>query len=169
MRLIVSVFHLSLALALVSFFCGAAFADSSHDRTQVGRSITIGPDEEVSDVTCFGCGVRVRGHVMGDVTSFGGSVVLEDQGQVDGDLTTFAGSVRLDSGTKVGGDVTVFGGHLRRDPSASVGGSVTNMGGVGWLLLLLIVLIPFIVFGALVALLIWLFRRLTQPSVPARA
>jgi Polymer-forming cytoskeletal len=169
MRLIRATFHLSVALTLVSILGGSAIADSPHDRTQVGRSITVGPDEEVSDVTCFGCGVRVRGHVHGDVTTFGGSVVLEDQAQVDGDLTTFAGSVRLDGGTRVGGDVTVFGGRLRREPSASIGGSVSNMGSVGWLLLLLIVLIPFIVLGGLVALLIWLIQRLTRPSLPARA
>lgn len=169
MRMIPLLVRLSLALVLVGCLCGSAFAGGPHDRTQMGRSITIGPEEEASDVTCFGCSVRVRGHVMGDVTSFGGSVILEEQAQVDGDLTTFGGGVRIDRGAKVGGDVTVFGGQIRRDPSAAIGGSVSNMGGAGWLLLLLMVLIPFLILGAFVMLVIWLIRRLTGPSVAAHA
>jgi hypothetical protein len=163
------VVHFAFALALVLLLASSAFADDSHDRTQAGRSITIAPDEQAGDVTCFGCSVRVRGHVTGDVTSFGGGVILEDQAQVDGDLTSFGGNVRLDQGVKVRGDVTVFGGRIRRDPGASIGGSISNMGGMGWLLLLLIVLLPFMVLGGLVALVIWLIRRLTRPSVPAHA
>jgi hypothetical protein len=167
MRSIRSISHLWMVLFLVSFLCTAAFADDSHDRTQVGRNITIAPDEDASDVTCFGCSVRVLGHVSSDVTTFGGSVVVEDQGEVDGDLTTFAGNVRLGKDVKVGGDVTVFGGHLRRDLAASVGGDVTSMGGLGWIIL--IALIPFILLGAFIALIVWLVRRLTQPAVTAPA
>jgi hypothetical protein len=167
MRSIRSIAHLLLALAFVSFLCVAAFADGSHDRTQAGRNITIAPDENASDVTCFGCSVRVLGHVSSDITTFGGSVVVEDQGEVDGDVTTFAGNIRLDKDVKVGGDVTVFGGHLSRDQAASVGGDVTSMGGLGWIIL--IALIPVILFGAFIALIVWLIRRLTQPSVTAAA
>ncbi|HTW57303.1 MAG TPA: hypothetical protein VMD99_04130 [Terriglobales bacterium] len=172
MRLIRSMVHLSMirllmVFVLVSFLYTAAFADGSHDRTQVGRNITIAPDEVAEDVTCFGCSVLVRGHVSSDVTAFGGSVFVEDQGVIDGDLTTFGGNILLDKGAKVSGDVTVFGGHIRRDPSASIGGDVTNMGGPGWLVL--IVLIPFIVLGGFIALIVWLIRRLTRPSVAAPA
>ena len=45
-------------------FRAAAFADGSRDRTQFGRNISIAPGEEASDVTCFGCSIRVRGHVL---------------------------------------------------------------------------------------------------------
>lgn len=168
MRSIRSIVHLLIALFLLSFLCTAAFADGSHDRTQVGRNITVAPDEEASAVTCFGCSVRVRGHVSSDVTTFGGSVIVEDQGEVDGDLTTFGGNILLNKGVKVGGDVAVFGGHIRRDPEASVGGDVTSMGGgLGWLVL--IALIPFILFGAFIALIVWLIRRLTRSSMASSA
>jgi hypothetical protein len=167
MRPIHSIAPLLMAFALVTFLCTAAFADGSHDRTQVGRNITIAQDEEAEDVTCFGCSVRIRGHVSSDVTTFGGSVFVEDQGEIDGDLTTFGGNILLDKGVKVGGDVTVFGGHIRRDPSASIGGDVTSMGGLGWIIL--IALIPFILLGAFIALIVWVVRRLTQPSVAAPA
>jgi predicted acyltransferase (DUF342 family) len=129
MRSIRSIVHLLMALSLMPFLCAAAFGDGSHDRTQAGRNITIPPDEEASDVTCFGCSVRVIGHVASDVTTFGGNVIVEDQGEVDGDITTFAGSIRLDKEVKVGGDVTVFGGHIRRDPASAVGGDLTSMSG----------------------------------------
>jgi len=154
-------------LFMCAVLSAAAFADGSHDRTQVGHSITVGPDEEINEATCFGCSIRVRGHVAGDVTAFGGSVVIEDQGEVAGDATVFGGDLRLDSQVKVAGDVTVFGGRLRRDPAATVGGDVTNFGGAGWMLL--IFALPFVVFGAFVWLLIWLIRRLLRPAAPAPA
>jgi len=142
-----------------------ALADGSHDRTQVGHSITIGPDEQVTDATCFGCSVRVRGQVSGDVTTFGGSIVVEDHGQVGGDATSFGGDVRLDKDVRVKGDVTVFGGHLRRDQAATVGGDVTNFGGAGWMILIFV--LPFVFFGLFVALIVWLIRLLLRPRATA--
>jgi len=139
----------------------------SPDRTQFGRDISVGASEEVSDVTCFGCSIRVRGHVAGDVTAFGGSIVVEDQGQIDGDATTFAGGVRLGRQTKVDGDLTVFGGGIRRDPEATVGGSTTNFGVPISLLFLLV--IPCAVLGGLIALVVFVIRRVTRPSLPAAA
>jgi flagellar biogenesis protein FliO len=67
----------------------------------------------------------------------------------------------------VSGDVTVFGGKVRRDPSATVGGEVTNMSGAGWMIL--IVVLPLVFLGAIIALIVWLVRRLMRPSVPATA
>jgi hypothetical protein len=158
---------LALVLAFVLALATVAFADGSHDRTQFGHNITVGPDENVSEITCFGCSVRIRGHVDGDVTTFGGSIVLEDGAEVSGDTTSFAGEIRLDEGVKVDGDVTAFAGNIRRAPSASVGGDVTNMGGPGWILLIFV--LPLVLFAAFVAFIIWLIRRLLQPSVPAAA
>ena len=84
-----------MGLLLCLAFAATASARESHDRTQVGSNIIIGPGEEVGDATCFGCSIRVRGHVSGDVTAFGGSIIIEDQGQVDGDATAFGGGIRL--------------------------------------------------------------------------
>ena len=154
-------------LIFVTTLSNAAFADRDRDRTQVGSNINIGPEEEVSDATCFACSIRVRGRVSGDVTAFGGSIVIEDQAQVSGSATTFGGDFRIDKAAKVAGDVTVFGGRMRRDPESAIGGDVTNMGGHGWIFL--IFLMPLIILGALVGLLIWVIRRLLRPSVPAAA
>jgi len=154
-----------ILLALTS---GTVFAEDNHDghdRTQMGRNIVVGPDEQVGDATCFGCSIRVKGQVSGDVTAFGGSIVVEDHGQISGDTTSFGGDIRLEDQVKVDGDVTVFGGHIRRDPGAIIGGSVTNMSGGGWIFLIFVA--PFIVLGLLVWFVVWLVRRFTRPALPA--
>lgn len=155
-----------VCLLAVAAFCLPAFADGSHDRTQFGHDVFVGPDEQVSDVTCFGCSVHVRGHVDGDVTTFGGAIVVEEFGEVGGDSTSFGGDVRLDKDAKVQA-ITVFGGRVRRDPQASVEGDVTTFTGSYWLFL--IFGLPFLILGAFIALIIWLIRRLTRPPMPVAA
>jgi len=149
-------------LLLILACCTASLAAQGRERTEVGHRITIGPDEEVSEATCFGCSVHVKGHVAGDVTTFGGSIILEEHGQIDGDATAFGGDIRLEHQVKVNGDVTAFAGRLRRDPEATIGGDVTTFGGGGWMVLFLI--IPLVLFGFLVAGIVWLIRRLLRPS-----
>jgi len=155
-----------MCLLGITAFCAPAFAENSHDRTQFGHDIVVGPDEQVSEVTCFGCSVHIRGHVESDVTTFGGSIVVEEFGEVGSDTTSFGGDVRLDKGAKVRG-VTVFGGRVRRDPQASVEGDVTTFAGSYWLFL--IFGLPFIVLGAFIALIVWFIRRLTRPPMPVAA
>jgi hypothetical protein len=163
-------YHLRL-LPVCLLFCltlsTAASARTSHDRTQVGGNIIIGPGEEVGDATCFGCSIRIRGHVSSDATAFGGSVIVEDQGRVDGDVTAFAGGIRLGNQGSVQGDVTVFGGRIQRDSGATIGGDVTTMGGPGWIVLILGA--PFLFFGLFAVLVVWIVRRLLRPAVPVTA
>lgn len=92
---------------------------------------------------------------------------MEDGGQVDSDATVFGGSVRLAANSKIGGGVTVFGGRVDRDRSATIEGDVAVFTGGLWLFL--IFGLPFVVLGGLVALVVWVVRRFTQPSVPATA
>lgn len=140
----------------------AALAADNPSYTQIGRNITIGPNDKVGDVTCLACNIRVRGQVIRDVTVVGGSIEIEDGGQVGGDLTSVAGSIRLDQTAKITGDVTAVGGNLHRDPQASVGGDVTALSGRGWLAL--IVVVPLIFLGLLVAFVIWGIRRISRPA-----
>ena len=146
---------------------GSAFAEGSHDRTQFGHDIVIEQGEKATDVTCFSCSVRVRGRVSGDLTTFGGTVVIEQDGEVTGDTTVFAGDLRLESGARVR-EVTVFGGQFRRDPSASVRGDVTTFGGGVALWLFIVFGLPFVVVGAFIALIVWLIRKFSRRrAVPA--
>ena len=154
-------------LLFVVTAAATAFAGGAQDRTQVGHNISIGPGEEVSDVTCFGCSIRVRGHVSSDVTALGGSIIVEDEGQIGGDATAIGGGIRLNGGVTVHGDVTAIGGRLRRDPAATIQGDVSNLAGPGWIaLIILVALLPFVLFGLFVALLVWLIRRLLRPASP---
>ena len=157
-----------ILFSLTSVLATSAVAQGSHDRTQFGHDITIGADESASEATCFGCSVHVRGRVDGDVTTFGGSVVVEQDASVGGDTTIFGGDVRLDGGATVKA-VTVFGGRVRRDPGAEVEGDVTNFAGGAGLWLFLIFGLPFVLLGAVIALIVWLVRRFARPSVPVAA
>jgi cytoskeletal protein CcmA (bactofilin family) len=153
------------ALLLFCLACSTvSLAKEAHAYTQVGHNISIGPGEEVNELTCFGCSIRIRGHVAGDVTTFGGSVVIEDQAEVGGDVTTFAGDITLDRTASVGGDVAVFGGQLRRESQARVSGDVTTMGGRGWVVLILFA--PLMMLGLFIALVVWIIQRLRRPAVP---
>lgn len=156
-------FSMLLCLSLSTL----AFADNAHERTQMGHNITVAEGEHVNEATCFGCSVRVRGQVDGDVTAFGGSIIVENGASVGGDATTFGGDVRLDKDVKLSGDVTVFGGRLRRDPGATVGGDVTNFGGPAWILLIFV--LPLMFLGAFIALVVWLIRKLLRVALPATA
>ena len=82
-------------------------------------------------------------------------------------LWLFGGGMRLDRAAKVGGDVTVFGGRIHRDADASVGGDVTNFGGTIWLVV--VFGLPLVLLGAMIALIVWLVRRLMRSSVPVTA
>jgi hypothetical protein len=157
-----------ILFSLACVLATSAVAQGSHDRTQFGHDITIGADESASEATCFGCSVHIRGRVDGDVTTFGGSIIVEQDASVGGDTTSFGGDVRLGGGTKVK-DVSVFGGRVRRDPGAEVEGDVTTFAGGAGLWLFLIFGLPVVLLGAVIALIVWLIRRFTRRSVPVAA
>jgi hypothetical protein len=146
----------------------ASFAATKPDRTSLGHDISVGPNEQVGEVTCIGCSIRIQGQVSGDATAVGGSILLEDQAQVAGEVTAVAGNVQLDKDVKVAGEVTVVGGEIHRDPRASIAGDLTAVGGRGWVLPIL--LAPFVILGLLIALVVWLVqRRRRRPYAPAAA
>ena len=82
----------------------AAFADSPHDRTQFGHDISWDLMRKLTEVTCFGCNVRIRGQGSRATPLFSAEIfVVEDQGEIGGDLTTFGGDVRLEKEPKTSG------------------------------------------------------------------
>jgi hypothetical protein len=159
--------RLLVVLALLTLLAIPALAQSAREHTQFSHDIVIGPDEQSGEVVCFGCSVRIRGHVNSDVTTFGGGITIEDNGEIAGGVTAFGGNVRLNGPVKVNGDLTVFGGRIHRDSSASVGGDVTNFAGGIWIFLIFV--LPLLFLGAFIALIIWLVRTLIRPRVAATA
>lgn len=136
-------------------------ADNDPDRTKFGHDIHVAASENVADLTCFFCSVYVRGNAAGDVTAFGGRVVIEAPAQVAGDVTTILGDVSVNSGTKIAGDLTAVGGSIQRASDSEVGGDVTPIRRGWWLTLLLFS--PLIVLGIIIAAVVWLIQYLRRP------
>jgi len=158
---------LALATFLLLIFTAAAGAKDNPEYTQIGHDIIVGPNQEVGEVTCIGCSIRIRGKVAGEVTTVGGSILIEDQAEVAGEVTAVAGNIRLERNTKVAGGITVVGGEIRRDPEAQVSGDVTSVGGRAWVPVILAA--PFVFLGLLVALVVWMIHRFRRPATPVAA
>jgi hypothetical protein len=155
-----------LSIIIAASLTSTTLMAANADRFQFNHDIRIQADDEVGDVTCLNCSVYVLGKVAGDVTAFNGNVVAEQGAAISGDVTTIHGNSHIENGTQVAGDLTAIAGTVRRDPQATVGGDVNSMGGGGWVFLVL--LLPFIFLGGIVALIIWLVQRSRHPgSVPA--
>jgi hypothetical protein len=165
--MMVSLLRSLILVAVLTLAIPAAFASNGSEITQFGHDIRIGEDQQADVVTCFSCSVYVRGQVGGEITTFGGNVVIEEDGQVGGEVTTFLGDVRMDEGTQIGGEVTVFGGRVRRPPSAKIGGDVTVFQNKAWVYVVL--LGPFLCLGGIIAFIVWLIRRRRPAPVYARA
>jgi hypothetical protein len=161
-----------LAFVLLGVFVAAvglsgnALAKSRPDRTQFNRDIRVESGEKTGDVTCFNCSSYIRGEVSGDATAFHGRIVVETDASVAGDVTSFLGDVRVEPSSKVAGDLTVFGGALHRDTGAAVAGDVTSFENKTWVFLIL--LIPLVLVGLIIALIVWLVQR-SRGTVPVTA
>ena len=129
------------------------------DRVHFFRSINVGPDEEVGDVVCIACSVRMAGTATGDVVAVFGSVSVD--GSVDGDVVAVGGMVRLAEDAIVKGDTVGVGGGVSRHPNASVKGSVVSEAGPGILLGLILgtVVVPLLPIVLIIWLIVWLVRR----------
>lgn len=136
------------------------------DRVQFGSNIDVRDNEDAGSLVCIGCSIHVAGS-SGDVVAIGGSVLID--GTVKGDVVTVGGSTRLGDAAQISGDATTIGGPMYREPGAVIKGDVTSQGaGAGWLVLLLLVIVPLLPVIAIVAFVWWLVSRNRGP-VPARA
>src|ERR1035438_3700835 len=62
------------------------------DQVHIGQSITVGENENVGDLVCIGCSIRVAG-TCGDVVAIGGRIVVD--GKVRGSVVAIGGGVLL--------------------------------------------------------------------------
>ena len=133
------------------------------DQVHIGQSITVGENENVGDLVCIGCSIRVAG-TCGDVVAIGGSIVVD--GKVRGSVVAIGGGVLLGDNAAVSQDLVTVGGHLSRHPNAVVQGDVSVQSGA--FILLGIFLVPLLPLILIVALVVWLVRRNRRP-MPAPA
>src|SRR5215469_5075219 len=107
----------------------SAFAKGAADYTQFGHDIRIATDQKVGELTCFNCSVYVHGQVNGDITTFHGNIVIEQNAAVSGEVTSFLGQIHAATGSKIGGDATVFGGNLVLEQDGMLNGEATSFAG----------------------------------------
>lgn len=93
----------------------------------VGNSVVIEADEEARDVVVFGGRLTIRGRVIGDAVSIGGSVLLESGGEVTGDLAAIGGPATVEAGAEVHGDLISVGNEVQLDDGAILGGKLVEV------------------------------------------
>jgi predicted acyltransferase (DUF342 family) len=153
--IVLAIFVLAAAVLPAS-----AKSGGNSDRVQFGSSINVSEDEQVGDLVCIGCSIRVAG-TCGDIVAIGGRIELE--GHAKGDVVAVGGGVRLGENAQVGGDVVTIGGQLARGNGSEVNGEIVSQGG-GYVIPLLII-VPLIPVILIVALIWWLITRSNRRQV----
>src|SRR5208283_918607 len=152
---------LSALLFVIASPC-ALHARANGDLVQVGRSIVVEEGEEVGDVVCIGCSIRMDG-TCGDVVAVGGSIAVD--GTVKGDAVAVGGGVRLGENASISGDVVTVGGGLSRHANVVVKGDVSSQSGP--LVFLGLIAVPLVPVVLIILLIIWLVKP-NRPRAPAR-
>jgi hypothetical protein len=115
-----------------------AFANKDCQGTQLrpnfGGVVEVRKGEVVcGDVTSFGGKVVIHGEVTGDVVTFGGNVILT--GEVDGNVSLYGGDLFTPERAHINGDIHVCGGNWTEGTGLQLHGSVFRCtGGVNTLL-----------------------------------
>lgn len=106
------------------------------ERVGYGEAVQVHAGERVPEVVAFGDDVHVAGHVVGDATSFGGSILVASTGVVGGDAVSFGGTVEVEDGGVIEGDrvaLGVPGVAPAAAPDAALGAiSEVAAGGESW-------------------------------------
>lgn len=139
-------------LLLAWVLAGGLWGQHQRDRVMLGEDLFVAEGEEVVDVVCIGCSIRVDGRVLGDAVAIAGS--LDIRGRVRGDAVAVMGSVELHPKAAVDGDVVAVMGRATIPDDADVGGDIVSGGDFA----------PIALSGLLVALLLSLVAALlVQP------
>jgi hypothetical protein len=105
----------------------------SADYVRFGEDIRIERDDHVvGDVVSIGGNVIIEGKVSGDCVSVGGNIRLEEGAAVTGDCVSVGGNLTLADSTRVGRDAVSVWGQLRVAPTARVFGDQTEVSGLGF-------------------------------------
>jgi len=88
-------------------------------------SIVIGSNEIVcGDVTSFGGSVVVQGELRGNVTAFNSNTLIA--GEVIGNLTLFGGTIALNSNSQVHGHIDLYGTRELNAQGKQLEGAITD-------------------------------------------
>jgi len=101
------------------------FQAYAQDITRFGSDVIVREGEvREGNITVFGGDVVIEGEAQGDVTVFSGD--LRINGRVDGNVTHFGGNTTLGNEAVIDGDFTRFGGTVDRAPGARIEGNETT-------------------------------------------
>jgi len=157
------VLRLPLVLLLVAAAPTLAFASGGgSDRVQFFQNINVGPDEHVGDVVCLVCSIHNAG-TSGDNVAILGNVQID--GTVNGDVVAVGGGINLTEDAHVSGDTVGIGRGIQRHPNAVVKGEIVSQSGPIIFLGLVfgLFVVPLLPIVLIVALIVWLVRRNSQP------
>jgi hypothetical protein len=125
-----SLFHIAGLLALILVFAipGTAFAQDGQPNDQIvlGDNYTLSSGESVGNLTVFGGNVVLEaGSTVTDhLIVFGGNVTVN--GTVNEDIHMYGGQLTLDDNAVVGGDISLTGGNLTQADGAQIAGTVSR-------------------------------------------
>jgi len=111
-----------LFLAILAIFFVAAAVPRAHaddDRVSFFNSINVAEGEDVHDVVCILCSIRIEGAAHGDAVAILGSI--RSNGPINGDAVSILGNVNLGSDAHVGGDCVAILGSVRHSAGNQVG------------------------------------------------
>jgi hypothetical protein len=124
-----------VSLALLALLAQATVAspappaDAAPPRLSLLRELVVAPGDTVEDATCLGCGIVVRGRVVGDTTAILGGVVVEGEagrGPFD-DVVALGGGVRVAPTGRAPASILSVGGPLRIEPGATASYDVDSL------------------------------------------
>jgi hypothetical protein len=96
-------------------------AGTAGDRRSFFRTLVVAEGETADDVLCFGCGIVVRGRVLGDTIAILGGVEVAGEagrGAAD-DVIAVGGGVHLAPSARVPASIVAVGGPARIDAGAT--------------------------------------------------
>lgn len=133
------------------------------DRVGYGETVRVATGERVQEVVAFGNDVHVEGEVVGDATSFGGSVYVGEGGLIEGDAISFGGRVHVADGGVVEGGRIVMGvpgvSTTPAEPRVEAAGSIVGLAGADLLGTVYRRLVLFLSFAGAGVLVVGLFPK----------
>jgi hypothetical protein len=99
------------------------------DRTHLLHALVVEEGETVGDALCLGCGIVVRGRVLGDAVAVLGGVDVEGEaGRSSGDdVIAIGGAVHVGPWARVPASMLALGGPVRIDPGATASYDVDSL------------------------------------------
>ena len=150
-----------LLAALLALFASTApaFAKGHHGgngRTSFGSDISVSEGENVGDIACVFCSVKLHGDINGDVAVLFGTVTVDSGHKVGGDVAILGGDLNLGEDAATGGDVAILAGNANLASGATIHGSRAVLPGAFWLL---IPFAPLLILIGIIWLIVYLIRR----------